>query len=117
MVALASWLLDNFHDANSLFSEATRSNPNNLEAQVLWGDLFLEKYNANDAQRSYQAVLDINSRHVPALVGMAKVGSKTVKWVSQGSMPMKAREECQVGLLLTKHVGVVGDRIMAEGPR
>ena len=74
MVALASWLLDNFHDANSLFSEATRANPNNLEAQVLWGDLFLEKYNANDAQRSYQEVLDINSRHVPALVGMAKVG-------------------------------------------
>ena len=73
MVALASWLLDNFHDANSLFSEATRANPNNLEAQVLWGDLFLEKYNANDAQRSYQEVLDINSRHVPALVGMAKV--------------------------------------------
>ena len=74
MVALASWLLDNFHDANSLFSEAARANPNNLEAQVLWGDLFLEKYNANDAQRSYQEVLDINSRHVPALVGMAKVG-------------------------------------------
>ena len=73
MVALASWLLDNFHDANSLFSEATRANPNNLEAHVLWGDLFLEKYNASDAERSYQEVLDINSRHVPALVGMAKV--------------------------------------------
>ena len=73
MVALASWLLDNFHDANSLFSEATRANPNNLEAHVLWGDLFLEKYNASDAERSYQEVLDINSRHVPALVGIAKV--------------------------------------------
>ncbi|MFL2846542.1 MAG: hypothetical protein ACJZ77_02350 [Pseudohongiellaceae bacterium] len=74
MVALASWLLGNFHDANSLFSEATRANPNNLEAHVLWGDLFIEKYNANDAERSYQEVLDINSRHVPALVGIAKVG-------------------------------------------
>ena len=74
MVALASWLLGNFHDANSLFSEATRANPNNLEAHVLWGDLFIEKYNANDAERSYKEVLDINSRHVPALVGIAKVG-------------------------------------------
>lgn len=73
MVALASWLTDNFHDANSLFSEATRANPNNLEAHVLWGDLFLEKYNATDAERSYQEALDINSRYTPALVGIARV--------------------------------------------
>ena len=73
MVALASWLLNNFHDANSLFNEATRANPNNLEAHVLWADLFLEKYNASDAERGYQDALDINSRYTPALVGVAKV--------------------------------------------
>ncbi|MDP6495859.1 MAG: tetratricopeptide repeat protein, partial [Dehalococcoidia bacterium] len=73
MVALASWLMDSFHDANSLFNEATRANPNNLEAHVLWGDLFLEKYNASDAERSYQEALDINSRYTPALVGIARV--------------------------------------------
>ena len=73
MVALASWLLDSFHDANSLFNEATRSNPNNLEAHVLWGDLFLEKYNAADAERSYQQAVEINSRYPSALVGMANV--------------------------------------------
>ncbi|MBM87666.1 MAG: hypothetical protein CMQ41_04755 [Gammaproteobacteria bacterium] len=73
MVALASWLMGNYHDANSLFDEATRANPNNLEAHVLWGNLFLEKYNASDAERSYQDALDINSRYVPALVGLARV--------------------------------------------
>jgi len=73
MVALASWLMGNFHDANSLFSEATRANPNNLEAHSLWGDLFLEKYNASDAERSYQEAIDINGRYVPALVGLANV--------------------------------------------
>jgi tetratricopeptide (TPR) repeat protein len=73
MVALASWLLGDFHDANSLFSEAVRANPNNLEAHVLWGNLFLEKYNASDAERSYQEALDINSRYVPALVGWQKL--------------------------------------------
>ena len=73
MVALASWLIGNFHDANSLFNEATRANPNNLEAHSLWGDLFLEKYNASDAERSYQEAIDINGRYVPALVGMANV--------------------------------------------
>lgn len=73
MVARASWLLGEYHDANSLFSEATRLDPNNLEAQTLWGDLFLEKYNAADAQRSYQDVLTINARYLPALAGIARV--------------------------------------------
>lgn len=73
MVALAAWLTDNFHDANSLFDEATRANPNNLEAQVLWGNLFQEKYNAEDAQRSYQAALEINFKYTDALVGMAQI--------------------------------------------
>ena len=73
MVALASWLLDRFHDANSLFSEATRVDPNNLEAQVLWGDLFMEKHNVADAEKSYNAALEINRRYGPALVGQAKI--------------------------------------------
>lgn len=73
MVALASWRLGNFHDANSLFNEATRANPQNLEALTLWGDLFNEKYNAADAERTYQEALDVNSRYVPALVGIARV--------------------------------------------
>lgn len=73
MVALASWLLDRFHDANSLFSEATRVDPNNLEAQVLWGDLFMEKFNTPDAEKSYNAALEINRRYGPALVGQAKI--------------------------------------------
>ncbi|MGI9250686.1 MAG: peptidase MA family metallohydrolase [Pseudohongiellaceae bacterium] len=72
MVALASWLLDNFHDANSLFNEATRADPNNLEAHTLWADLFLEKYNAADAERGYRDALEINNRYVPALIGIGK---------------------------------------------
>ncbi|MCB1664785.1 MAG: tetratricopeptide repeat protein [Pseudomonadales bacterium] len=73
MVALASWLLDRFHDANSLFSEATRIDPDNLEAQVLWGDLFMEKFNVPDAEQSYNAALDINRRYGPALIGQARI--------------------------------------------
>ena len=73
MVALASWMLDRFHDANSLFQEATRADPRNLEAHVLWGDLFLEKYNEGEAERSYADALEIIGRYTPALVGMAKI--------------------------------------------
>lgn len=73
MVAVASWLLGRFHDANSLFDEATRVDPQNLEAQVLWGDLFMEKYNAADAEQSYDAALAINRRYGPALIGQAMI--------------------------------------------
>src|SRR5690606_27232461 len=73
MVAEASRLLDRFHDANSLFAEATRLDPQNLEAQVLWGKLFFDKHNSVDAEQSYNAALAINSRYGPALVGQAMI--------------------------------------------
>ncbi len=74
MAARASWLVDRFHDANSLFQEAVRIDPQNLEAQVLWGDLFLEKYNENEAAQSYEDALAVNERYPPALIGMARIG-------------------------------------------
>mgnify|MGYP003134701544 FL=1 len=75
MVALAAWQLDEFHDANALFNEAVRLDDNNLEALTLWGDLFQDKFNDEDARRNYQQVLDINPRYTPALVGMGRITS------------------------------------------
>jgi cellulose synthase operon protein C len=75
MVALAAWQLDEFHDANALFSEAVRLDGNNIEALVLWGDLFQDKFNDEDAQRNYNQALDINRRYGPALVGLAKISN------------------------------------------
>jgi tetratricopeptide (TPR) repeat protein len=75
MVALAAWRLDEFHDANALFSEAVRLDSNNLEALSLWGNLFQEKFNAEDAQLNYNQVLEINRRYGPALVGLAKISN------------------------------------------
>ncbi|CAB1062592.1 hypothetical protein D1BOALGB6SA_7372 [Olavius sp. associated proteobacterium Delta 1] len=72
MVGVANWALERFHDANRLFREALRTDPENIEAEVLWGDLFREKYNNAEARKSYTAVLERNSKHVPALVGMAR---------------------------------------------
>jgi tetratricopeptide (TPR) repeat protein len=75
MVALAAWRLDEFHDANALFSEAVRLDSNNLEALTLWGDLFQEKFNDADAETNYNLAININRRYAPALVGMARIGS------------------------------------------
>ncbi|MEX0737730.1 MAG: tetratricopeptide repeat protein [Pseudohongiella sp.] len=75
MVAVAARELNEFHDANALFSEAIRLDGNNLEALVLWGDLFQEKFNDGDAQTNYNEALEINRRYAPALVGLARVES------------------------------------------
>ncbi|MBF0290011.1 MAG: tetratricopeptide repeat protein [SAR324 cluster bacterium] len=72
MVAVAAWKLASFHDANRLFREAIRVDPSNLEAQALWGNLFLEKYNKAEAQELFSRVLYQNDSYVPALVGAAK---------------------------------------------
>ncbi|MBC54671.1 MAG: hypothetical protein CMQ34_12640 [Gammaproteobacteria bacterium] len=75
MVAVAARQLDEFHDANALFSEAVRLDGNNIEALVLWGNLFQEKFNDQDAQTNYNEALEINRRYAPALVGLARIGS------------------------------------------
>ena len=72
MIAVANRALKRFHDANRLFREAMREEPDNIEAEVLWGDLFREKFNDAEARKSYAAVLERNPKHVDALVGMAK---------------------------------------------
>lgn len=75
MVAVAAWQLDEFHDANALFAEAVRLDGNNLEALVLWGDLFQDKFNDDDAQTNYNQALEINRRYAAALVGLARIGN------------------------------------------
>ena len=72
MIGVANWALDRFYEANRLFRQAQRADPQNLDAEVLWGDLFREKYNNAEARKSYSAVLERNPKHVAALVGMAR---------------------------------------------
>ena len=69
--AVACRELERFHDANNLFREAARLDPERLETHLLWGDLFRDKYNVAEAQRSYGDILKQNDNYVPALVGMA----------------------------------------------
>jgi tetratricopeptide (TPR) repeat protein len=60
-------------DAKSAYIEATRAAPNNVEIEASFGDFFLEKYNNTEAMKSYERVLDLDPRYVPALLGAARV--------------------------------------------
>jgi cellulose synthase operon protein C len=84
-VAMAARGLDDYHGANEMFGEAVRVfaeqaekqkkelDPRILEANAAWGWIFLEKYNAGEAEVSFDEVLKIDPHHPDANAGMARV--------------------------------------------
>jgi tetratricopeptide (TPR) repeat protein len=61
-----------FKDALKAFDEAAAADPTALEPRVRVGELFLEKYNAADAQTTFDEVLRVNPSHPRALLGAAR---------------------------------------------
>jgi tetratricopeptide (TPR) repeat protein len=61
-----------FRDALRAYDAAAEADPANVEALVLAGELFLEKYNSGDAQDAFAAALRIAPRHPRALLGAAR---------------------------------------------
>ena len=93
-VGVACRELERFHDANNLFREAARLDPENVEIHQLWGDLFREKYNIAEAQRSYFDILKQNENYVPALVGMAVIeGGQTAHALLDSALKINPRSE------------------------
>ena len=72
-VAGAARRLQLFQDANDTFREVVKLNSKLLEANIEWGQLFLEKYAAGYAQQSFDEVLKIDPNHPDAHAGMAEV--------------------------------------------
>jgi tetratricopeptide (TPR) repeat protein len=72
-LAIAARHLGDFRGANDTLQQAVELDGNLLEANVEWGWLFLTKYNAGDAEQSFDEVLKIDSRNPDAHAGMARV--------------------------------------------
>src|SRR5262245_47259783 len=71
-LARAARALGQFEDANSYLKEAAALAPDDVMMNTAWGELFLEKYNKQDATKSFQAALRADEEWVPARVGMAR---------------------------------------------
>lgn len=74
--ARASRALGRFEDANSLYREASTLAPDDAAINTAWGDLFYEKFNRQEAARSYQAALKADPDYAPAHLGMARAVSE-----------------------------------------
>ena len=71
LAAIALQHLQQYQDSNRFFRRATQTNPRDLETQIAWGNLFLEKYDPAGASSSFSAALKINPNLPEALLGLA----------------------------------------------
>src|ERR1043166_1035907 len=67
----AERVLGQFQQANADFRQANQLAPQDVAANVGWGELFAEKYNRSDAAKSFQAALMVDPDNIRAKVGMA----------------------------------------------
>lgn len=73
--ARASHALGRFQDANAYFRRAVAMAPDDPALNTAWGQLFLDKYNRQDAVKSFQAALRVNGNFVPAQIAMARAAA------------------------------------------
>ncbi|HJO39174.1 MAG: tetratricopeptide repeat protein [Vicinamibacterales bacterium] len=71
-VAEAARALGRFRDANTYFRRAASVAAQDPAINTAWGELFLEKYNTQDAVRSFQTALAADSEWAPAHIGLAR---------------------------------------------
>jgi tetratricopeptide (TPR) repeat protein len=70
------WALGDFKAANDAFRAAVKARPKDPAPRVRWGRLFLDHYQASDAQDLFKEALEINKEYAPALLGMALVAGE-----------------------------------------
>ncbi len=61
-----------FHDAQKAYDRATTVDPSNDAAKIRLGELFLRKYNFEEAQKAFEEVLQTNPNDPRALLGAAR---------------------------------------------
>ena len=85
-------------NANRVFKEALDLDATLDEARVLWGDLFLEKYNFRDADALYAEVLARRPGDIAATLGRARVDLRSERDVAAARDRLEAllatRPEC-----------------------
>ncbi len=100
--AEAWWGLDNFKQANDVFREAVKEQPDNADLRVRWGYLYEQTYNPEEAVQLFREALEIDEDNVPAQLGVATVLAKRFDPKSKASVEevIAKREDLILGHLL-----------------
>ncbi len=96
--ARAARALGRYQDANDLFRDADRLAANDPIINTAWGDLFLEKYDRQNAAKSYQIALKTDAAFGPALLGLARA-------LADENPPQAARLVEQVLKINSREIG------------
>jgi len=64
--------LGRFEEAKSAYIDASQAAPRDPAIETAFGELFLDAYNRNEALKSFQTALRVDSKYVPALIGSAR---------------------------------------------
>ncbi len=88
--AEALWKAQNFDGANNEFKALVAAHPENADYRVRWGNLFAERFNAQEASKLYQEALTINPKHARAMLGLAEIAAdnfdpKSVEFAKKAS--------------------------------
>ncbi|MEQ1757611.1 MAG: tetratricopeptide repeat protein [Vicinamibacterales bacterium] len=72
-LGVAARSLGQFQEANSYFRAADSAAPDSALVNIEWGELFLEKYERQEALKSFQAAIKAEPTNVRAALGLARV--------------------------------------------
>ncbi len=61
-----------FRDALRAYDQAVAADQRNLEARARVGELFLDRYNSDDAAQTFEEILALNPRYARAVLGKAR---------------------------------------------
>jgi tetratricopeptide (TPR) repeat protein len=71
--AEALWRSHDYDGAKAAFEALVKANPKNAEYHVRYGDLFYERFNAEEAQKLYEEALTIDPKNAHAMLGEAQI--------------------------------------------
>jgi tetratricopeptide (TPR) repeat protein len=74
--AEALWKTRRYQDANAVFRELMAREPRNPAIRVRWGRMFLEHWQADEADRLFTEALELNPADAGALLGKALVAAE-----------------------------------------
>ena len=99
--------LGDFHEANRVFKIAYELDPKNLRTLYWWADLFREKFNNADAQRTFEEAISINPHSAELYVGYAGSFESLSQWEALVNKAIEENPNCVDALNILAEIQIL----------